>query len=133
MLFMSTILSFDTIFGFQRFFKGLAVYVPGKMHWAFAINGVPSGRVGTAEELNLQAHARGGFFDGTADDFQGRLPGGTTGCSPHDGHGCDFSIHNLDIEFRGTEPVPVLPQTILPGKPASGGRSGHPVDFHFFT
>ncbi len=114
-------------------FERLSVHVPGKMHRALAVDGIPSSRVCAAEELNLEADAHGSLFSWPAYDFQGGLPGGTAGCTPFDGHRFNLPIHNLNIKFRGTEPVPVLPQTILPGKPASGGRGGHPVDFHFFT
>lgn len=109
------------------------MHVSGKVNRAFSVNGIPSGRVGTAEKLNLQADESGGFFDWAANDFLGRLPGGTTGCTPFDCHGFNFTFSYLDLELRGTKPFTIFTQTILPGKSASGGRGGHALDFHFLA
>ncbi len=107
--------------------------IAGKVHRAFAENGIPSGRVGTAEKLYLQADAYGRLFYGKANDFFDCLPGGTAGSSAHDRYRCNFPVHDVDIQFRSTEPVAVFPQTILPGKPASGGGGGHALYFHLFS
>ena len=109
------------------------MHMPGKMHRALAVNGIPAGRVGTAEKLYLQAYLDGGFFDRTADDVAGRLPGGAARGAPFDGHGFNFTVRNRYVELRGAEPLAVSTQTILPGKAASGGRTGHTADFHFFA
>ena len=119
--------------GRDSLLKCLGMHVAGKVYRALAVDGVPSGRVGTAEELNLEAHANGSLFSWPADDFQGGLPGGTAGCPPFDGHRFNLTVSYLDLELRGAEPFTIFTQTILPGKTASGGRGGHTVNFHFFT
>ena len=118
---------------FQCLFQSFAVDIAGEVDRAFAVNGIPSCRVGTAEELYLKAYASGGFFDRAADNFADRLPGGSAGRTPFDSHGFNFPFRCFYIELRGAEPFTIFTQTILPGKNASGGRGGHTVNFHFFT
>ena len=74
--------------------KRLGVYFSGKMDRAFAVDRIPSSRVGAAVELNLQAYADSGFLNRQTDNLAGRLPSGAAGRAPLDGHGFDFVIRN---------------------------------------
>ena len=87
----------------------------GEMHRAFSVDGVPTGRVGTAEKLNFQTDAYGGVFNRAADNFAGRFPGGAAGSPPLNGHSGDSPVNGLDLEFRGPEALRIRPQPILAG------------------
>ena len=128
---MRSLLRFQV--GYDGFLKRFGVHFPGKVHRALAVNRVPSGRVGTAVELNFQAYADGGFLNRHPDDFACRLPSRAAGRAPFDGHGIDFALCNRYLELRGAKPVAVFTQAVLPGKPASGGRGGYSLYFGLFT
>ena len=108
------------------------MHVSGKVNRAFAVDGIPSGRVRAAKELNLKTNANGSLFNRTPDNFLSRLPGGAAGRSPFDGHRFNYAFRNVYFELRGAELVAVFAQTVLPGKSASGGWCGHTFNFFFF-
>lgn len=51
------------------FLQGLGVYIPGKVHRTLAVDGVPPGRIGTAEELHFQTDTHGRVFNRITDNF----------------------------------------------------------------
>ncbi len=94
----------------------------GEVDRTFTVDGVPAGRVGHAQVLDLQANAYGRLFHRHSDDARGGLPGGAAGGAAKDLHRFNLAVNRRDLEFRAAEMTTVPPQTSLPGKAASGGR-----------
>ena len=90
------------------------------MNRALAVDGIPAGRIRTAVKLYLQADANGRLRNGASDDTLGRLPGGTTGCSPFNDDPVYLSVCYTGVEFRCAKAMAVFTQAVLPGKSASG-------------
>ncbi len=95
--------------------------VAGKMNRTFPVNRVPVGWICAARKLNFQPESCGCFRCIPSDNARCRFPGSATGGTSSDGNFLDFTLRNLDIQFRCTELVSIRPQAVLPGKAASSG------------
>jgi hypothetical protein len=109
------------------------MYFSGKMHGALAVDGVPAGRIGTAEKLYFQADTGGRVGDMSADDTRRRLPGGAAGRTSSDNYSVNLPLFESNVEFRRTKAFLIFPQTALPGKPASGGGANHTCFMNLFA
>lgn len=105
----------------------------GKMHRTFAIDRIPAGGVGTAEKLYLQADADGRFGYRQPDDALRRLPGRAAGRPPLHNKRIDFSVADLNVEFRRAKAFFIVTQAALPGKTASGGGANDAFFENFFS
>lgn len=105
----------------------------GEMNRAFTVDGIPAGRVGAAKILNLKADANRCLLGRATYDSFCRLPGGTARRPSFDGDVDDVFVPDRDLEFRRTKALCIQSQPILPGKSASGGWRGDPLEVNFFA
>ncbi len=96
--------------------------VARKVNRAFAMDGIPSSRIGTAEKLNFQAKACGGIGRIFTNHFLGRFPCGATWCAPRDSYALNLTVDNINIHLWCTKTFLIASQAARPGKAASGGR-----------
>lgn len=114
-------------------FQCLSVDLACKMHRAFAIDRIPAGGIGAAEKLHLQTDTDGGCFYGQPDDALRRLPGRAAGRPALHNNRVDFSVADLNVEFRRAKAFFIITQAALPGKTASGGGANDTFFENFFS
>lgn len=107
--------------------------VTGKMHRAFGVNRIPSGRIGRAEILNLQTDFCDGLFRRQILDPGCRFPGRAARRAAHN---LDFRYpvgRQPDFKFGRAKLFSILSQTILPGQTASRRRRKDAAALNLFT
>ena len=92
------------------------------MHRAAAMDRIPSGGVCDTKILDIQADSYKGFVHRKIDDPGGCFPGCPAGCSPDHLYVIYCAVGYFNGQYRLAEFFPILTQTDLPGKSASGGR-----------
>lgn len=121
--------SFET----QCITKGGTVEPACQMDRAFAVKGIPPGRVRRAEELGFKPHAHHRFIRCHPDNPVRGLPGGPAWRTPQHTNLLQKAICQHHFELGGTELFAIGPQTHLPGKGASDRGRQDPMAFLFFA
>jgi len=100
--------------------------LPGKMKGAPAMDRIPSGRIGLADILGFKPDTLDCIIDRKTPDTLRGLPGGTARGAPDYLDTGEDTPGGFDPKLRYSEQLSIDPQADLPGKTASGRRSGHP-------
>jgi len=113
--------------------QGLLMDLAGQMDRAFAINGIPAGRIRAAIILDIKADAHQGVCQRQIQDAGGGLPGGPAG-SPFQDFDVGYpTVGQCNPESRFAEFFSILTQADLPGKGASGRGRMDPLTLELFA
>ena len=106
----------------NRISQGPAVYLPGKMHRALAVDRVPAGRIGITVELGIKTDFSNRILHRRADGAPGGLPRGSTRSAANNADIRNNTLFNLYLKFRSTEALTIVSKADLPWQSTSGGR-----------
>lgn len=102
------------------------MYLSCKMNRTFAMNRIPTGRVGKTVKLRIETDFTCSILNRDSDHALSSFPCRAARSSPDHSDVSNLTIFNLNLKLGGTKPVTVFAKTNLPWKAASGGRGQGP-------